>query len=40
MRGYYEQLYAQQTGKPRRNGKIFRNIELRKTESGRNRKAI
>lgn len=29
-----------QTRQPRRNGKLLRNIQLTKTESGRNRKAV
>lgn len=35
IRGYYEQLYSQQTWQPIRNGNIPRNIQLPKTESGK-----
>lgn len=38
IRGYYEQLNAQQTGQHRRNEKNLRNIQLTQTKSGRNRK--
>ena len=39
IRGYYEQFIHQQTGQPRINGHIFRNIQPKKTESGRKRKS-
>ena len=33
-----ETTMYQWTGRPRRNGKFFRNIQTTKTESGRNKK--
>lgn len=38
IRGYYKQPYANKLEQPRRNGKILRNIQTTKSESGRNRK--
>ena len=38
IRAYYEQLYSNKTDNLKRNGKIPKNIESPKTESGKNRK--